>query len=215
VDALKETQNAARKAGVQVTSVQARTPNDIVPGFEKIAATHPGALVILNSVLMSGQASRNAELALQLKLPAVYPDPRFAKAGGFMSYGANVDSTITKLATYIDRIFKGAKPGDFPVEQQSKFELIINLNTVKALGLETLNRSSPLALHDSPPRPGLLLWSAQSLAARLKREHQWPAASVLSERNRLLAHLSELSERACPAAQSMSAKDLGLRNASR
>jgi putative ABC transport system substrate-binding protein len=136
VDALKETEDAARQAGVEVTIVQARTPNDIAPGFEKIAAAHPGALVILNSVLMSIQASRNAELALQLKLPAIYTDPRFAKAGGLISYGPNFDAIIKKLATYVDKIFKGARPADLPVEQPSNFELIINLKTAKTLGLD-------------------------------------------------------------------------------
>jgi putative tryptophan/tyrosine transport system substrate-binding protein len=136
VDALKETQDAARQVGVQVTIVQARTPDDIAPGFEKIAAAHPGALVILNSVLMAVQQSRNAELALQLKLPAIYTDPRFAKAGGLMSYWPNFDSMIKKLATYVDKIFKGAKPADLPVEQPSNFELVVNLKTAKALGLD-------------------------------------------------------------------------------
>ena len=136
VDALKETEDAARKAGVRVTIVQARTPNDIAPGFEKIAAAHPGALVILNSLFMSVQQSRNAELALQLKLPAIYTDSRFAKAGGLMSYGANFDAMLKNLSAYIDRIFKGAKPADLPVEQPSKFELTINLKTAKALGLD-------------------------------------------------------------------------------
>jgi putative ABC transport system substrate-binding protein len=117
VQALKETRDAARQAGLQVTAVEARTPNDIAPGFEKIAAARPGALIILNSVLMSGQARRNSELALRLKLPAIYPDPLFAKAGGLMSYGANVNSVVKNLATYIDKIFKGAKPADLPVEQ--------------------------------------------------------------------------------------------------
>jgi putative ABC transport system substrate-binding protein len=135
VQALKETRDAARQAGLQVTAVEARTPNDIAPGFEEIAAARPGALIILNSVLMSGQARRNSELALRLKLPAIYPDPLFAKAGGLMSYGANVNSVIKNLATYIDKIFKGAKPADLPVEQPTKFELIINLKTAKALGL--------------------------------------------------------------------------------
>ena len=136
VQALKETQDAARQAGLQVTAVEARTPNDIAPGFEKIAAARPGALIILNSVFMSGQARRNSELALQLKLPAIYADPLFARAGGLMSYGANVNSAIKNLATYIDRIFKGAKPADLPVEQPTKFELVINLKTAKALGLD-------------------------------------------------------------------------------
>jgi len=82
------------------------------------------------------QAGRIAELALQLKLPSIYSDPLFATAGGLMSYGPNFDRIIKSLATYIDKIFKGAKPADLPVEQPSKFELIINLKTAKALGLD-------------------------------------------------------------------------------
>jgi putative ABC transport system substrate-binding protein len=85
---------------------------------------------------MAVQQNRNAGLALQLELPAIYTDPRFAKAGGLMSYGPNFDSMIKKLATYIDKIFKGAKLADLPVEQPSNLELIINLKTAKALGLD-------------------------------------------------------------------------------
>jgi putative ABC transport system substrate-binding protein len=135
-DALRETLDAARQAGLQVTAVEARTPGDIAPAFEKIAQARPGALVILQSPLMSVQAGRIAELALQLKLPSIYSDPQFAKAGGLMSYGPNFDRIVESLATYIDKIFKGAKPADLPVEQPSKFELIINLKTAKALGLD-------------------------------------------------------------------------------
>ena len=135
VSALKETLDAARQAGLQVTSVEARTPNDIAPGFEKIAAARPDALVILNSPLMSVQEKLISELALQLKLPAIYTDPLFAKTGGLMAYGPNRDSIGKKLAAYIDKIFKGAKPADMPVEQPTKFDLIINLKTAKTLGL--------------------------------------------------------------------------------
>ena len=133
--ALKETRDAARLAGLQVTAVEARTPNDIAPGFEKIAAARPGALIILNSVLMSGQARLNSEFSLRLKLPAIYADPSFAKAGGLMSYWTDVNSAVKKLATYVDKIFKGAKPSDLAVEQPTKFELVINLKTATALGL--------------------------------------------------------------------------------
>ncbi|MFB9264499.1 ABC transporter substrate-binding protein [Bradyrhizobium erythrophlei] len=136
LNALKETEEAARQAGLQVTTIGAPTPGDIAPAFEKIAQARPGALVILGSPLMSGQAGRIAELALQLKLPSIYPDPLFAKAGGLMSYGPNYNRIIKTLATYIDKIFKGAKPADLPVAQPSKFELIINLKTAKALGLD-------------------------------------------------------------------------------
>ncbi len=135
VNALKETLDAARQMGVQVTAVEARTPNDIAPGFEKIATARPSALIILASPLMSAQVGRNSELALQLKLPAIYADPNFAKAGGLMSYGPNFDSITRNLAIYIDKIFKGAKPADLPVEQPTKFELVINLKTATAIGI--------------------------------------------------------------------------------
>jgi ABC-type uncharacterized transport system substrate-binding protein len=84
---------------------------------------------------MSVQEKLISELALQLKLPAIYTDPLFAKTGGLMAYGPNRDSIGKKLAAYIDKIFKGAKPADMPVEQPTKFDLIINLKTAKTLGL--------------------------------------------------------------------------------
>jgi len=135
VDALKETSKAAGSAGLQVTVVEARTASDIAPAFEKIAQARPGALVILTSPLMTVQAGRNSELALHLKLPSIYADPAFAKAGGLMSYGPNFDGIIRNLAVYVDKIFKGAKPADLPVEQPTKFELVVNLKTAAALGL--------------------------------------------------------------------------------
>jgi putative ABC transport system substrate-binding protein len=135
VNAFRETLEAARRVGAQVTPAEARIPSDIVPAFEKIVQARPGALVILTSALMSYQVDRIAELALKLKLPAIYTEPLFAKAGGLMSYGPNFNSLLKRLATYIDRIFKGAKPADLPVEQPTKFELVINLKTAAILGL--------------------------------------------------------------------------------
>jgi putative ABC transport system substrate-binding protein len=127
-EALKETSK-------QVAVFEARIASDIAPGFERIAEARPGALVILTSPLMTVQASRNAALALQMKLPSIYADPAFAKAGGLMSYGPNFDDVFRNLAVYIDKIFKGAKPADLPVEQPTRFELVVNLKTGTALGL--------------------------------------------------------------------------------
>ncbi len=135
VDALKETSKAADDAGLRVTVVEARTASDIAPAFERIAEARPGGLVILTSPLMTVQASRNSALALQLKLPSIYADPAFAKAGGLMSYGPSFDGIVRNLAVYIDKVFKGAKPADLPVEQPTKFELVLNLKTAAALGL--------------------------------------------------------------------------------
>jgi putative ABC transport system substrate-binding protein len=134
VNALKETLDAATP-DLKITAVEARTPDELGPAFAKTAQARAGALVILNSPLMSLQTVRIAEFALQSRLPAIYADAVFAKAGGLMSYGPNFDAVIKGLAAYTDKIFKGAKPMDLPVEQPTKFELVLNLKTAKALGL--------------------------------------------------------------------------------
>ena len=84
----------------------------------------------------SVETGRIGEFTLHAKLPSIYADPVFATAGGLMSYGPNFDGIIKGLATYIDKIFKGAKPADLPVEQPTKFELVVNLKTAKAIGLK-------------------------------------------------------------------------------
>jgi putative tryptophan/tyrosine transport system substrate-binding protein len=134
INALKETLDAA-KAELQVTAVQARTQDELPPAFAKITQAKSGALVVLSSPLMSIQAARIAQFAVESRLPSIFADPVFAKAGGLMSYGPNFNALTKDLAVYIDKIFKGAKPADLPVQQPTKFELVINLKTAKALGL--------------------------------------------------------------------------------
>jgi putative tryptophan/tyrosine transport system substrate-binding protein len=134
-NALRETMDASSQKGLQATVVDAHTPDEIAPGFEKIVRAAPGALIILTSVLMSAQVNRIAELALRAKLPSIYATPQFPKAGGLMSYGPNFDTIRKRLAIYIDKIFKGANPADLPVEQPTKFELVINVTTARAIGL--------------------------------------------------------------------------------
>jgi putative ABC transport system substrate-binding protein len=136
VNALKETLDAAHHLNLEVTEVGARTPDDIAPAFEKIALARPGALAVLTSALMSQQTPRIAELALRLKLPSIYPEPRYARSGGLVSYGPDFLAIIKNGTYYMDRILKGEKPADLPVEQPTKFELAINLKTAKALGIE-------------------------------------------------------------------------------
>ena len=135
VNALKETLDAAQKASLQVTVIEARTPDELASAFEKIADAQPGALVVLTSVLMNAHMERIVELALRFKLPSIYADPAFANAGGLMSYGPDFTRFMKGLATYIGRIFRGANPADLPVEQPTKFEFSINLKTADALGL--------------------------------------------------------------------------------
>jgi ABC-type uncharacterized transport system substrate-binding protein len=134
-NALKETRDAA-DPGLELTPFEARAPGDLDAAFDKIAQARSDAVVILTSPLMSTQVRRIAALALRLKLPAIYADPVFAKVGGLISYGPNFDGIIKGLANYVDKILKGANPADLPIEQPTKFELVINLKTAKALGLE-------------------------------------------------------------------------------
>ena len=96
----------------------------------------PKGLVILTGPLMSVEAARIAEFTLGLKLPSIYADRFFPDAGGLMSYGPNFDALTKRAAIYVDRIFKGEKPADLPVERPTKFELVINLKTARALGIE-------------------------------------------------------------------------------
>jgi putative ABC transport system substrate-binding protein len=132
--ALRETRRAAGAMRLQLLAVEARDVSDLAPAFETIAKARPNALVILTAPLMSIQTARIAELALGLKQPSIYTDRSFPEAGGLMSYGPNFDAITKRAAIYVDRILKGEKTADLPVEQPTKFELVINLKTAKALG---------------------------------------------------------------------------------
>jgi putative ABC transport system substrate-binding protein len=134
--ALKETQLAAKAIGLALIVAEARNAEDLRPAFEGIAKRRPDALVVLTAPLMSIEAPHIAALALGLKLPAIYSDAAFPEAGGFMSYGPNFDDITRRAALYVDKILKGAKPADLPVEQPTKFELVLNLKTAKAVGVE-------------------------------------------------------------------------------
>jgi len=134
-DMLKEAEVAGRALGVRVQFVEARGPADIDRAFSDITRARAGALTVLGSAMFFNERRRLVDLAAKNRLPAVYPWREFVDAGGLMSYGPNFADLYRRAATYVDRILKGAKPGDLPVEQPTKFELVINLKTAKALGL--------------------------------------------------------------------------------
>ncbi len=126
---------AARGLGVRLQFVEARDPADFDRAFSDMTRARAGALTMLPSNLFFREHRRLVDLAARNRLPAVYPWKDFVDAGGLMSYGASLTDSCRRAATYVDKILKGAKPGDLPVEQPTKFELVINLKTAKALGL--------------------------------------------------------------------------------
>jgi putative ABC transport system substrate-binding protein len=127
---------AARGLGVRLQFVEARRdPADFDRAFSDITRARAGALILLPSNLFLRERRRLVDLAARHRLPAVYPWRDAVDAGGLMSYGASLTDSSRRAATYVDKILKGAKPGDLPVEQPTKFELFINLRTAKALGL--------------------------------------------------------------------------------
>jgi ABC-type uncharacterized transport system substrate-binding protein len=134
-DMLKAADVAARALGVRLQVVEARGPADFDRAFSNMTRARAGALTVLPNAMFSSERGRLVDLAAKHRLPAVYPLREFVDAGGLMSYGANLADLFRRAATYVDKILKGAKPADLPVEQPTKFELIINLKTAKALGL--------------------------------------------------------------------------------
>ncbi len=134
-DLLKAAEVAARALGVRLQFVEARGPADFDRAFSDMTRGRAGALTVLQSTMFFSERRRLVDLAAKHRLPAVYSMREFVAVGGLMSYGPNIADLFRRAATYVDKILKGAKPGDLPVEQPTKFELIINLKTAKALGL--------------------------------------------------------------------------------
>jgi ABC-type uncharacterized transport system substrate-binding protein len=134
-DMLKGAEVAARALGVRLQFVEARGPADFERAFSDMTRARAGALTVWTSPMFNTQRGRLVALAAKHRLPAVYPWTEAGDAGGLMAYGANVADVFRRAATYVDKILKGAKPGDLPVEQPTKFELVVNLKTAKALGL--------------------------------------------------------------------------------
>jgi putative ABC transport system substrate-binding protein len=115
--------------------MEVKAPDDFESAFKTAARTHPHALIALRNPLIVNNRKRIADLASKHKLPAMYDDREFVDAGGLMSYGADLTDLHRRAAIYVDKILKGAKPADLPVEQPMKFEFIINLKAANQIGL--------------------------------------------------------------------------------
>ena len=131
----KEAQVAARSMNLTLQALEANSPSGIDAAFERMVGDRAQALMILADSFMNSQLQKLADLSLKNRLPAIYGFPEFANAGGLLSYGASNDWLFRRAASYVDKIFKGANPGDLPIEQPTTFELLINLKTANALDL--------------------------------------------------------------------------------
>ena len=132
---VKDAYAAAKSLSLELRLFPADQPAAVAAAFSTMAEQRVGALIVLPSPMLFAQNLRIVELAAEYRLPAMYQAREFVDAGGLMSYGASIPELTRRSAMYVDRILKGAKPADLPVEQPTTFELLINLKTAKALGL--------------------------------------------------------------------------------
>ena len=132
---LRESENAARKLGLETRNVEARTAEDFERAFASLKAAQVNGIVLLSDPVVVEYAKKIAELALAAQLPTAFQRRENVEAGGLFSYGGNLAVQFKDAAYYVDRILKGAKPADLPVEQPTQFDFMINMKTAKALGI--------------------------------------------------------------------------------
>jgi len=137
---LREAELAAKTFGVKlqyidVLNIDVLSPKDFETAFRAASKGHADAVLMLPGSVLISERAQLTDLAVKSRLPAIYPQPEFIEAGGLMSYGTNTPDLYRRAATYVDKILKGAKPADLPVEQPTKFDLVINLKTAKQIGL--------------------------------------------------------------------------------
>ena len=132
---LKEIQSTAKVLGITLRAIEVRSPTDFQGAFKAAIKERAGALLVLQSAVTNTGRKPIAELAIKNRMPTIWAESGLMDAGGLISYGPNYSDLFRRAATYVDKILKGAKPADLPVEQPKKFEMVINLKTAKQIGL--------------------------------------------------------------------------------
>jgi putative ABC transport system substrate-binding protein len=133
--ALREAEITARALAVELQLLEARSASDFDGAYAAMTARRAGALLILGDVMFTTHRRRLAALAVKGRLPAIYGGREFVDEGGLLCYGAKLSDNFHRAAVYVDKILKGAKPGDLPIERPTTFQLVVNLKTARALGL--------------------------------------------------------------------------------
>jgi putative ABC transport system substrate-binding protein len=131
----RATEEAARTVGVELSTIEVATPGQILAGFETAVADGANALVVLPDAMFWNERGQIVALAAKHRMPAIYPEREYVEEGGLLAYGSNVPDQWRRRATYVDKILKGAKPGDLPIQQPVKFDFLVNLKTARQLGL--------------------------------------------------------------------------------
>jgi len=132
---MEELSRAASRIGISLLPLEINRPEDIEPAFAAIRRERAGALLMLGEAILTANAKNVVQLSLQTGVPVMYTAPLFAELGGFMTYGADIGDLCRRSAGHVDKILRGARPGDLPIEQPTKFELVINVKAAKALGI--------------------------------------------------------------------------------
>lgn len=131
-----EMQLSAKRIGIQLHSLEVRKPEDFDTAFKDTAKAHVGALATMPNPVFATNLHRIVDFSMKNRLPSIFHLMEFAEAGGLVAYGPNRTDMFRRAATYVDKILKGAKPADLPIEQPTKFDLVVNLKTAKALGVK-------------------------------------------------------------------------------
>ncbi len=132
---VRELELSSRQLGIQLQILGVQGPDDFGSAFEAATKGRAGALYVVDDVITTSHLARIVDLARRSRLPVISQYAEFAEGGGLMAYGPSIATMYRRTAYFVDRILKGAKPADLPVEQPTKFELVINMKTAKALGL--------------------------------------------------------------------------------
>jgi ABC-type uncharacterized transport system substrate-binding protein len=135
IETLKELELAAQALKVKLQYLDVLSVNDIETSFRAAGKERADAVLVLSNFVLTSQRRQIIDLAVKSRLPARHARPEFVESGGLMTYGVNLNDLARRAATYVDKILKGTKPADLPVEQPTKFEFVINLKTVKQIGL--------------------------------------------------------------------------------